>query len=596
MRLINIARYGLLIMSAPWMSAAPRLRLSQWTNPTIDIAQGTNPPSSGSGIVTVTNIGDGQLNLTVASSVPWMSGAYGLAGQNGCSAEFGPCISVTYNTASLAPGLYTGLLTVSDPNALDTPQTLTVTVNIGATLPSAFSLYAPPSTSVYAYFTVIGPLNYLANVNWLSLIVGEPITGAVSQALPLQVTADATGLAVGDYPGSFTLSSSNYSPDNMTANVDLHVTTSPITDTLGASPVTNPPLSFTASLPAGPNAAQTQKYWIANDGLGTLAVSGISTATNTGAWLSAVPFSGTGGVGVAITANPTALTAGIYTGTVTVNSNAANSPTVIPVSLNVVAQGTPPAIIWPQIVNAANDAAQEAVAPGDIVAVEGVGLLEGDPITITSFPLPTQVGSGNTQVLVNGVAAPIFYASYGQITIQIPYETSVAQDAQIQVVRGGISSPIGTVPMAASAPQILQFGCPFVNDCDYQNNAIGINFSDGSFPLPVTAPFPNSHPAKVGDVITFYGVGFGQTRNPLSDGVAAPASPLPTSDPSYQFCFGMFPGDVGGFCTPTSYSGASPGSAGLYQINVTIPQGAGTGFVYITNGTSYSDPVWVTVQ
>jgi uncharacterized protein (TIGR03437 family) len=58
----------------------------------------------------------------------------------------------------------------------------------------------------------------------------------------------------------------------------------------------------------------------------------------------------------------------------------------------------------------------------------------------------------------------------------------------------------------------------------------------------------------------------------------------------------MFPGDVGGFCTPTSYSGASPGSAGLYQINVTIPQGAGTGFVYITNGTSYSDPVWVTVQ
>ncbi|MGA3028838.1 MAG: hypothetical protein ABSF98_29210 [Bryobacteraceae bacterium] len=102
------------------------------------------------------------------------------------------------------------------------------------------------------------------------------------------------------------------------------------------------------------------------------------------------------------------------------------------------------------------------------------------------------------------------------------------------------------------------------------------------------------HPAEVGDVITFYGVGFGQTTNPLATGVAAPSSPLPTIDPSYQFCFV----DIG-LCTPASYSGASPGSVGLYQIDVTTPAGAETGdsvMVYITNGESSSDPVWIAVR
>jgi uncharacterized protein (TIGR03437 family) len=534
-----------------------------------------------------------------------MLGAYGLAGQNGC----GPCISVSYNTASLAPGLYTGVLTVSDPNALDTPQTLTITVNIGATVPNAFSLYTPSSTSTWAFFTVIEPLNYVSNVNWLSLqFMGEPITGVFSEALPFMVTANATGLAVGDYPGSFTLSdSSYYTANNETVNVDFHVTTAPIADAgnpYSSNYIPEPPVTFTASLPAGPNAAETQKYWIGNDGLGALAISSITTATDTGSWLSAAPLNGTGGVGVAITANPARLGAGDYNGTVTVNSNGANSPTLIPVSLNVVAQGTPPAIIWPRIVipsayslNALESlTTPDTTAPGGIVAIYGVGFLEGDPITITTFPLPTQVGSGNTQVLVNGVAAPIFYASYGQITIQIPYETSVAQDAQIEVVRNGISSPIGTVPMATSAPEILQFGCAFANNCGYGFYAIGVNFSDGSFPLPVTSPIPNSHPAKVGDVVTFYGVGFGQATTPLKTGVAVPSSALPTVSPSYQFCFGS-PGL--GVCSPVSYSGASPGSAGLYQINVTIPAGAPTGdsvSFYITNGTATSNVVYMAIE
>jgi uncharacterized protein (TIGR03437 family) len=150
--------------------------------------------------------------------------------------------------------------------------------------------------------------------------------------------------------------------------------------------------------------------------------------------------------------------------------------------------------------------------------------------------------------------------------------------------------------MDTSAPQILQFGCTFANNCDYGFYAIGVNFSDGSFPLPVTSPIPKSHPAKVGDVITFYGVGFGQATTPLKTGAAVPSSPLPIVSPAYQFCFGS-PGI--GTCSPVSYSGASPGSAGLYQINVTIPVGAPTGdsvSFYITNGTATSDVTYMAIE
>jgi len=172
--------------------------------------------------------------------------------------------------------------------------------------------------------------------------------------------------------------------------------------------------------------------------------------------------------------------------------------------------GTTPTIAVPRIVNISNFKSdpQEAVAPGDIVAVYGNDLLEGDPINVTAAPpLPTSVGTApdDVQVLVNGTAAPIFYASYNQINIQIPFETAATAsaggtfpDAQIQVVRGGVRSPIGTVPMAARAPLILRFNCIF-NTCPapYQTYGIGVNTGSTntsvSFPLPTASEtFPST--------------------------------------------------------------------------------------------------------
>ncbi len=149
--------------------------------------------------------------------------------------------------------------------------------------------------------------------------------------------------------------------------------------------------------------------------------------------------------------------------------------------------------------------------------------------------------------------------------------------------------------MADRAPLILQFGCAFANTCPAQWQQYGIGVDTGvanasdTFPLPATFPFPNSTPAKPGDVIVFYAVGLGQTSPPaapLVTGAVAPSSPLPAITPTYSVCFA--PALLGTpVCTPAQYSGATPGSVGLYQINVEIPKNAPTGgqiYMTLTNG------------
>ncbi|MGA2181900.1 MAG: hypothetical protein ABSH47_02630 [Bryobacteraceae bacterium] len=383
----------------------------------------------------------------------------------------------------------------------------------------------------------------------------------------------------------------------------FNVTTAPIVD-----PGTTTSLTFSSSTPTGANAKQTQNVRLANVGQGTLTVADTKVAVDTGTWLS-VPYvvPQTGYVVIGIAVDPTGLASGPHTGTVTVDSNAANGPTVFNVEVDVSGAGPGPTIACPRILNIANFLPGQRISPGDIVAVYGTDMLEGDPINVTAAPpLPTQVGTGNTQVLVNGTAAPIFYASYSQINIQIPFELAVGPDAQIQVVRNGIPSPIGTVPTAARAPRILQFGCTYQNVCpaDWQQYGIGFMFADLpviEFPLPPVYPIPNIRRAKVGDVLEFFAVGMGQTSPPLVTGAAAPADPLPKVIPNYNVCFRSFGIDVP-VCTPAQYAGASPTYVGLYQVNVQIPANVARGDairMFIKNGddvTTNSDDVLIAIQ
>jgi len=64
----------------------------------------------------------------------------------------------------------------------------------------------------------------------------------------------------------------------------------------------------------------------------------------------------------------------------------------------------------------------DAVTPGGIVALFGDQLSFNTPALGQGSPLGTQIGT--TQVLIDGQGAPLYYASYGQINLQIPVNTA----------------------------------------------------------------------------------------------------------------------------------------------------------------------------
>jgi uncharacterized protein (TIGR03437 family) len=215
------------------------------------------------------------------------------------------------------------------------------------------------------------------------------------------------------------------------------------------------------------------------------------------------------------------------------------------------------------------------VAPGDIVDVFGEQFWFASNIAFSpGVPLATQITlSGSTSsVLVNGRAAPMYFSTYGQIAFQVPLETPVGT-AQVQVQRDGLSGNTVSVQVVARAPRILV-----------------ITKQDLSVP-------DSAHPARVGDFVTIWAIGLGPTSPSVGTNVPAPGSePLArlTATPVVEFGSTIF----GTISATPSFAGLSPGSVGLYQINVAIPAGVVSGNVNLTLAfpDSTSNTVQIAVQ
>src|SRR5438552_15931172 len=87
----------------------------------------------------------------------------------------------------------------------------------------------------------------------------------------------------------------------------------------------------------------------------------------------------------------------------------------------------PLAAVGPQInpgglVNGASYAQPGVLTPGGIFALFGTGLSDGSIATAAGNSLPIQLAGA--RVLVNGVPAPLFYVSFGQINAQFPVEAA----------------------------------------------------------------------------------------------------------------------------------------------------------------------------
>lgn len=185
-----------------------------------------------------------------------------------------------------------------------------------------------------------GLLDFSASVitdssgNWLS-VSPQRGTATPSSALPVSVTADPAGLAVGTYTGKLILAGTSI-PDAITIPVVVTVSTNP-----SALLLSQTGLSFTAVEQGG--SVPPQNFGILNLGTGPLPAISVDTSTLSSTnFLSATPsqtIRPTQTVDVSV--NPAGLSAGRYYGLVSIRSaGAANSPQVLTSLLDVLPRGT----------------------------------------------------------------------------------------------------------------------------------------------------------------------------------------------------------------------------------------------------------------
>ena len=223
-------------------------------------------------------------------------------------------------------------------------------------------------------------------------------------------------------------------------------------------------------------------------------------------------------------------------GTVTATFNSLSA--IVTISASAASAGSVPAV------NAFTNAAsyQQAFAPGGILTIWGSQLANGTE-QASSVPLP--LAMSGTEVLINGIAAPLYYVSAGLVNVQIPYDVPPGPATVTVNNNGQISSKSFTV--ASVGPGI---------------------FTDAS-----GAVVPASSASR-GQEIAIYVTGVGAVSPGISTGAAPDASTdlanLPKPAESVTVSIGGAPAQI-------DFLGIPAGLVGVTQINFTIPTGANPG-------------------
>jgi uncharacterized protein (TIGR03437 family) len=197
------------------------------------------------------------------------------------------------------------------------------------------------------------------------------------------------------------------------------------------------------------------------------------------------------------------------------------------------------------------------LAPGAIASVFGTNLAPSQQYP-SGLPLPTILNT--VQVMVEGTAAPLFYVSPTQINFQVPYETGAGQRS-LTIKSGGQTSAALKCLVSPFSLGIFEAGAGFgvIQNPDHSANS-------------------STNPVADGAVVLVYITGIGATNASISDGVPSPGSP------PANFA-GTATATIGDVPAPVQFVGLTPGSVGLGQANIMIPD--------LPTGTY---PLWISLN
>ncbi|MCU1262179.1 MAG: hypothetical protein JWO80_5064 [Bryobacterales bacterium] len=199
------------------------------------------------------------------------------------------------------------------------------------------------------------------------------------------------------------------------------------------------------------------------------------------------------------------------------------------------------------------------VAPGEIVTIFGSGLGPVPGVTPQLTPDGNSLATSlaGTQVLFDGLAAPMIYASDTQVSAIVPYSLAGAVSTKLAIEVQGVISPAVAVNVNPSSPAIFTVPSGGTGQAAALNQDYSVNSA--------------GNPATAGSVLQIFATGEGVTLPAGSDGrLSGSPAPVPVLQPVTA--------QIGGVPAQVLYAGGAPGLvAGVLQVNVLIPANAGTG-------------------
>jgi uncharacterized protein (TIGR03437 family) len=202
--------------------------------------------------------------------------------------------------------------------------------------------------------------------------------------------------------------------------------------------------------------------------------------------------------------------------------------------------------------------------PGEWVSIYGTNLAGETAAWTGNFPSSL----GGASVTINGKAAYLSFASYGQINLQTPNDTATGSvPVVVTTVAGSAKS---TLVLASYSPQFFLLDGKHVAGIILRSNGSGA-YGGGAY--DIIGPTGTSLgyatvAAKAGDTVSLFGNGFGPTNPPVPPGQAFSGAAVTVNPVTLR---------VNNVSVMPTFAGLS--GAGLYQINLTIPAGLGTGDV-----------------
>jgi uncharacterized protein (TIGR03437 family) len=199
----------------------------------------------------------------------------------------------------------------------------------------------------------------------------------------------------------------------------------------------------------------------------------------------------------------------------------------------------------------------DAISPNSLITITGKNLafatralLPGD---MQGDTLPTTLGLTGVRVYFNGLSGHILYVSPTQINCLVPAILK-AGTVKVVVLRNGLAGPEVQIKLRSEAPGVFQGDA----------NTLLAQHLDG-------AAVTSGNPARPGESLILYATGLGATVPPQVYGNIAHEVSYVAHQPDFQVLLNQLAIDK----QYVSYVGITPGYAGLYQVNLRLPDDVG---------------------